>query len=67
MEAFIEANVHTKLQNYNLRKKYNINFNLGVTNQYNLKILIINSTIKLEFFENLRTAVEEPSSPLSIT
>ena len=39
--------IHAKSKIYNLYRKSNINFNLGMTNLYNLKILITNITIKL--------------------
>ena len=40
-----EANLHIKHKIFNLRRKCNINFNLGVGNLYNLNVSVANTTI----------------------
>ena len=54
-----DANTHKKHKICNLCKKCNVNFNLGAMDLYNLKILVANTTIKLEFFENLWVAIRK--------
>ena len=45
-----EAIIHIKHKICNLRTKCDINFTLGLANLYNLKILVVNTTINLEAF-----------------
>ena len=48
----------------NLRRKFNINFNFRVAGLYNLKMLVINTSIKRGvFFETLRVAASLESIP----
>ena len=59
-----KENGYTKHKSYKLYKKYNINFNLALTNLYNLKNSIANTTIKLEVFKNLDVAVAPGRRPV---
>ena len=47
---FEETNVRTKHRIHNLHTKCNTSFNIGVTNPYNIKILVASSTIKVRIF-----------------
>ena len=50
---FGKTNVHTKYKINNLKIKYNTNFNIEVTNVYNLNIFIANINTNCDFFRNL--------------